>query len=198
MSFQDILTNDIFNLIVEKCDIKTINLLYNTNIVLNKIINKSIIEKKIKEYFPIYLHKFIDFNKFILNAVNLDLGDKIGFTGYIDFISKKNFINDDYKTNILFGFDCTNRFFISILYDVFSIDNKKIKENKIVTFFQRYSDNKYSYVSCQNTLIYDSNVQTHNFANTCKFGDQYIVLFELLNNGFSLYDNKTYRLSKFI
>ncbi len=195
MSFQDILTNDIFNLVVDNCDIKTINILNNTNIVFNKIINKSIIEKKIKEYFPIYLHKFIDFNKFILNAVNLDLGDKIGFTGYIDFISKKNFINDDYKTNILFGFDCANRFFISILYDVFSVENKKIKENKIVTFFQRYSDNIYTYVSCQNTLIFDSYVQTHNFTND-NLGDQFIVLFELLNNGCSSdYNNITYRLS---
>jgi hypothetical protein len=198
MSFQDILTNDIFNLVVEKCDIKTINLLYNTNIIINKIIDKSIIQKKIKEYFPIYLHKFIDFNKFILNSVNIDLGEKIGFTGYIDFILKKNFINDNYKTNILFGFDCASRFFISILYDVYSSDNKKIKENNIVTFFQRYSENKYMFVSCQNTLIYDSYVQTHNFNNNNNLGNQYIVLFELLNNGFSLHDDKIYHLSKFI
>jgi len=197
MSFQDILTNDIFNLVVDKCDIKTINLLFNTNIVINKIIDKSIIQKKIKEYFPIYLHKFIDFNKFILNAVNLDLGNKIGFTGYIDFISKKNFINDDYKTNILFGFDCANRFFISILYDIFSVDKKKIKQNKIVTFFQRYSGNIPVYVSCQNTLICDNYVQTHNFRND-NLRDQFIVLFQLLNNGYSLHDDKTYHLSKFI
>ena len=198
MSIQDILNNDIFNLVINNCDINTINLLNNTSLKINEIIDKSIIAKKIKEYIPDYLHKFIDFNKFIINAVNLDLGDKIGFTGYIDFISKKNFINDNYKTNILFGFDCASRFFISILYDVFSFDNKKIKENNIVTFFQRYSDNKYSYVSCQNTLIYDSYVQVHNFNHNNNLGDQYIVLFELLNNGFCVNDNKTYCLTKFI
>ena len=197
MSFQDILTKDIFNLVVDKCDVKTINLLNNTNLEINKMIDKSIIEKKIKEYFPIYLHKFIDFNKFIINAVNINLGNKIGFTGYIDFILKKNFINDNNKTNILFGFDCASRFFISILYDVYSSDNKKIKENNIVTFFQRYSENKYRYVSCQNTLIYDSYVQVHNFNYNNNLGDQYIVLFELLNNGFCVNDNKTYCLSKF-
>lgn len=196
MSIQDILINDIFNLVVDKCNINSINLLNNTSLKINEIIDKSIISKKIKEYFPDYLHKFIDYNKFIINAVNLDLGDKIGFTGYIDFISKKNFINDNYKTNILFGYDNYNRFFISILYDVYSLDlENKIKENKIVTFFQRYSDNKYGYVSCQNTLIYESYVQTHNFQYNNILGDQYEVLFDLLNNGSSVKDNKTYCLS---
>lgn len=196
MSIQDILTNDIFNLVVDNCDIKTINLLNNTSLKINEIIDKAIIAKKIKEYFPIYLHKFINFNKFTINAINIDLGDKIGFTGYIDFITKINFINDNYKTNILFGYDKANRFFISILYDVFSLDLKnKIKENKIVTFFQRYSDNKYGYVSCQNTLIYESYVQTHNFQYNNNLGDQYEVLFDLLNDGSSVKDNKTYCLS---
>jgi hypothetical protein len=196
MSIQDILTNDIFNLVVDKCNINSINLLKNTSLKINEIIDKSIISKKIKEYFPIYLHKFINFNKFIIIAVNLDLGNKIGFTGYIDFITKKNFINDNYKTNILFGYDSTNRFFISILYDVFSLDLKnKIKENNIVTYFQRYSDYKYGYVSCQNTLIYESYVQTHNFQYDDNLGDQYKVLFDLLNNGSSVKDNKTYCLS---
>ena len=35
MSIQDILTNDIFNLVVDKCDIKTINLLNNTSLKIN-------------------------------------------------------------------------------------------------------------------------------------------------------------------
>lgn len=194
MSIQDILNNDIFNLVINKCDINTINLLNNTSLKINEIIDKSIIATKIKEYFPVYLHKFIDFNKFIINAINLDLGDKIGFTGYIDFISKKNFINDNYKTNILFGIDKANRFFISILYDISSLDNK-IKENNIVTFFQRYTENKYGFVSCQKTFIYESYVQTHNFQYNNNLGDQYIVLFDLLNNGLSIKDDKTYSLS---
>ena len=50
-----------------------------------------------------------------------------------------------------------------------NISWREIKENNIVTFFQRYSDNKYSYVSCQNTLIYDSYVQVHNFNHNNNF-----------------------------
>ena len=194
MSIQDILISDIFNLVVDKCNINSINLLNNTSLKINEIIDKSIISKKIKEYFPDYLHKFIDYNKFIINAVNLDLGDKFGFTGYIDFISKKNFINDNYKTNILFGYDSANRFFISILYDISTVDNIK-KEYNIVTFFQRYTENIYGYVSCQKTFIYESYVQTHNFQYNKNLGDQYEVLFDLLNNGFSVKDDKTYSLS---
>ena len=78
----------------------------------------------------------------------LDIGNKIGSTNYIDFITV-----DDMTDNIMIGEDYAGRQFIAIkaLYE------RKGKSKEIVcTFFQRYSDsNKVIGIgTCYNGLTY--------------------------------------------
>jgi len=202
MSFKDILFNDILNQVADKCDISSLQLLTNTHLKIKENMDTSIVSKKIKEYFPFFLYRYIDFNNtYIRNAFQVDLEKNIGFTGYIDFISKKHFINDAYHTNIIFGRDSVSRFFISILYDVdiTSSEYPQKKQKLITTFFQRYSSSIFGFVSCQTTFVNDNScVQTHNFRNNDDetLGDQYVILFDLLNNGCSIHDCKRYSLSE--
>lgn len=75
----------------------------------------------------------------------IHLGNRIGFTQYIDFINLSDF--KKYKTNILRGNDIFNRPFLSLLY------NDNFHNKKILTLFQRYSDNKYIWTIGGNQLV---------------------------------------------
>ena len=150
------LSTDLLERILNKCDYNTIINYYVTNKTQYSIKNMELLERKkqielIKNNFPKIFHNIINFDS-IIHAVKINLDDRIGFTGYIDFISYNDFKKNN--SNILYGYDCVNRFFISIMYDVDSnIFHNKLN-NKIITFFQRYSDNKRFYVNCNTSFIY--------------------------------------------
>jgi hypothetical protein len=181
MAFQDISIPELINLVATKCDIHTLNKLCSVSKNMENMIDNDIKIKKIKEIIPDFLHAYIDFNsKYMLNAKNINIGDTYGMTGYIDFISLKHFINENDKTNIVYGYDNSKRFFISLLYK--DILNDK---NKIVTFFQRYSNEHRYFVSCQNTFIIDNSCITHLFTNSDfnTLSKIYQILFTLINYG---------------
>lgn len=73
----------------------------------------------------------------IKNIPILDIGDKFGFTGYIDFIT-----NDDMKEPLMRGIDAYGREFLSIQGCFKNKDNKD--EYFVSTIFERYNDNKNS------------------------------------------------------
>jgi hypothetical protein len=181
MAFQDISIPELINLVATKCDIHTLNKLCSVSKNMENMIDNDIKIKKIKEIIPNFLHAYIDFNsKYMLNAKNINIGDTYGMTGYIDFISLNHFINENDKTNIVYGYDNSNRFFISLLYK--DILNDK---NKIVTFFQRYTNEHRYFVSCQNTFIIDNSCVTHLFTNSdfITLSEIYKILFTLINYG---------------
>ncbi len=103
------------------------------------------------------------------NIPILNIDNKYGDTGYIDFINVNDFKNNNYPI-LLRGIDSSNRKFLSICYDV-SIQkydedlskNKKIKNKEVGTIFQRYSDREYclAYGTCYglNTFFYDSRIR---------------------------------------
>ena len=74
-----------------------------------------------------------ELNKLKFNI--LDLQDRKGITGYIDFINPTEL--NDY--NVMSGFDYANRRFFVIKAEIEYSDKTKIKT--FTTFFQRYSDN---------------------------------------------------------
>jgi len=189
MSFQDVAIPELINIIASNCNLKSIEMLGLSCSKIKNMINDDIIVEKIKEIFPIFLHTYIDFKSpYMKKSKNIDIGDKIGMTGYIDFIRPHHFINDEYKTNIIYGYDSVNRFFISVLYK-----DLLINETKIATFFQRYSSDKRFYVSCQNTFISSNYCATFNFIMDNfyqKLTEFYEVLFKLLNEGVALYKNQ--------
>lgn len=186
MAFQDILIPDLINNIAYQCDIETIQKLESSSTEIKNIIDKNIIIEKIKEIFPEFFHKYINFNsKYLLNAKHMDIPDKYSFTGYIDFIQLEDFVNDNYKTNILYGYDNYNRFYISILYR-----DLIMNKTKIVTFFQRYIEQKSYFVSCQETFISSSYCAPWNFRCTDQILTEYYnILFQLINEGLTNYNN---------
>jgi len=96
------------------------------------------------------------------------------------FIQPIDFINENYKTNIIYGHDSIERFFISILYT-----DQLTNKQKIVSFFQRYSTDSRYYVSCQNSFIYSTMCATFRFSNNPKekLTEIYEILFKLMNDG---------------
>lgn len=186
MNFRDLVIPELINLVASKCDLQTLDKLSSASNNIKNMIDDDIKIKKIKEIIPEFLHKYINFNsKFMLNSKNIDIGDRFGFTGYIDFIRPENFINENYKTNIIYGYDNINRFFISILYKDLLND-----ETKIVTFFQRYSSDTTYYVSCQNTFIMSGWCATFRFTNNAfeKLTIIYEIMFRLINEGVATND----------
>lgn len=185
------LSTDLLERILNKCDYNTIINYYVTNKTQYSIKNMELLERKkkielIKNNFPKIFHNIINFDS-IIHAVKINLDDRIGFTGYIDFISYNDFKKNN--SNILYGYDCVNRFFISIMYDVDSnIFHNKLN-NKIITFFQRYSDNKRFYVNCNTSFIYSDYVNTYNFVQEPP--KQFQILFNLLNYNKAKYDYET-------
>ena len=74
-----------------------------------------------------------ELNKLEFNT--LDIQDRKGITGYIDFINPEE-LNDN---NVMTGIDYANRPFFVIKAEIVYSDKTKI--NTFTTFFQRYSDN---------------------------------------------------------
>jgi len=179
MSFQDLLIPELINHIAINCDVNSLCKLRLTSKEIRNVIDFDAIKiLYIKSVIPEFIHEYIDFNSnFMLNSQHVDIGTKFGI-GYIDFFQPNDFINNNYKTNIIYGYDHMSRFFISILYKDL-IDSK----NKIVTFFQRYSENPPYYVSCQNTFIYSSYCATFYFSYNKKITEIYEILFKLINHG---------------
>ena len=101
---------------------------------------------------------------------------------YINFNSKF-MLNSKHKT---IG-DNADRFFISILYKDELNDSEKI-----VTFFQRYTNQSNFYVSCQNTFIIEGWCATYVFTSNQydKLCECYQILFNLINNGVSANDTQ--------
>ena len=184
------LSTDLVEKILNNCDYNTILNYYKTNKIQYSIKNMELLERKkqinlLKNNFPIFFHNIINFDS-IIHAAKINLNNRMGFTGYIDFISYNDFKEN--HSNILYGYDCVNRFFISIMYDVDSNIFHKKPKNKIITFFQRYSDNNKIYVNCGTSFIYYSYVNTYNFLQEPP--KQYQILFNLLNNNKAHYNHE--------
>jgi hypothetical protein len=184
------LSTDLVEKILNNCDYNTILNYYKTNKIQYSIKNMELLKRKkqinlLKNNFPIFFHNIINFDS-IIHAAKINLNNRMGFTGYIDFISYNDFKENN--SNILYGYDCVNRFFISIMYDVDSTIFHKKPKNKIITFFQRYSDNNKIYVNCGTSFIYYSYVNTYNFLQEPP--KQYQILFNLLNNNKAHYNHE--------
>ena len=126
----------------------------------------------------------------VSKCLQVDIGQKMGITDYIDFLTKEDFTNN---TNVIYGRDNADRFFISALYknitqDILNGNNESnIKEHNIMTLFQRYSNEPYFFVSCGDTFIWKGDIQTHNFYtkdcnNNKPFPEQYANFFTLIND----------------
>jgi hypothetical protein len=113
---------------------KSNNLILFNNIPL--YIKKEYAISNLKEY-PIKLLELFDPIKLFKTPIYKI--KKYGWGDYIDFLNVSNFNN----TNFIRGIDKYDRAFISILFS---------KENKIITtLFQRYTGDKYRWVSGGNT-----------------------------------------------
>ena len=90
----------------------------------------------------------------------LDIGKRIGYTDYIDFIKI-----DDMKYSIMKGVDVYRRLFLAIKVKITGTDLKYHYE--VGTFFQRFTDNKseWAYGTCYNlnTLYNDSRIRIHDY-----------------------------------
>jgi len=96
----------------------------------------------------------LKYNIDLLNKLefnNLDIKNKQGATGYIDFISL-----DEVDHNVMKGYDVFNRVFFVIKAEIENSDGSKIKT--FTTFFQRYSDNKNLWHTAGNfkSLLFDT------------------------------------------
>jgi len=108
------------------------------------------------------------------------------FTDYIDYINKYDFIKA--KSDIIWGYDNYRRFFISI---IFNKNYNDIDRTEVMTIFQKYTNDKYYWVSCQKTFN-KRGVCNFNFKNCFNSEDNvFYMFFEIINNKiiFSLYDD---------
>lgn len=149
---------DILHIIFSFCDFRTLNSIKNTNKNFFKKIKESFIleyDCKKLEFVKDILQK-TKFKKVFMNELNkdvifnlryLDIKNRISYDGFINFIEKKDF--DQLNTNIVYGYDFHDRFFISIL---FHTTYKNRIYYKILTIFQRYSNNENYYISSQDKL----------------------------------------------
>jgi hypothetical protein len=146
----------------------------------NKYLKIKYIRFKLKENrFKLFFLKELK-NDVILKLRFLNIKNKLSYTGYIDFIEKKDF--DKLNTKILYGYDIHDRFFISFL---FCIKYKKKIYNKIMTIFQRYIDDINYYLSCQDKLLnYPCNEKLYVKDNKIySYNENFIKdVFTLLNN----------------
>jgi hypothetical protein len=130
--------------------------------------------------------------------LEINIGEKMGMTGYIDFLTKGDFTNNNNNNyNVVYGRDVTKRFFISVLYkdipnnipnNIKDEDEDKDKDHNIMTLFQRYTNEPYFFVSCADTFIWKGDIQMHNFYNNDYHIDKYVPrqftdFFTLINNG---------------
>jgi len=122
---------------------------------------------------PSFIEKYIDNKE---NIKNIDIGNNKGLKDYIDFLDIDNFDN----SNVVFGYDVYNRFFISVIYKNVNYPKYPL----IMTIFQRYTYEKYFYVSCDNTFIKHNIVETFDFnKEMALLPFQFENFFKLINNG---------------
>jgi len=98
----------------------------------------------------------------------VDVNTRVGHTGYIDFIEKSDFVD----TNIIYGYDSYDRFFMSILY-------LKNGNPQIMTLFQRFQEDPLKFVTCSQTI--SGVVDAHRFDDR-PLPDEYVHFFDLINN----------------
>jgi hypothetical protein len=103
------------------------------------------------------------FNDIYISLPILDIKQREGNTGYIDFIK-----SDDMKYPIMKGVDIFNRPFVAMKLNTFNIETSE--KNCIVgTFFQRYSDDlvNWAYGTCYdlNLLYSDSRIRVCEYEN---------------------------------
>lgn len=103
--------------------------------------------------FPEALLDFIGRDNVSKYGEQIDIGSRVGMTGYIDFLRKRDFPENKC---IIYGLDVYKRFFVSVLIRVFENDEPM---NKVFTIFQRYSDNFCYFVNGGDYLIGTSNDQ---------------------------------------
>jgi len=148
-----------------------------------EFVKNSLQKNKFKSFFIKELNEDI-----ILNLRYLNIKNKISYNGYIDFIEKKDF--DKLNTNIVYGYDMHDRFFLSFLFYT------KYKERvyfKILTIFQRYSNDENFYISCQDKLYnYPYNEKLYVINDKIySFNEGFIKnVFSLLNNNILVTQNK--------
>ena len=184
--------DDIAEHIINKCDLQTLDCLSSVSKYTRQITHQPRIKLQIDICFPKFFKTYIDYTKLASLSPRKILNDpRCGMTGYIDYLTFNDF--DRHKTNILYGWDSNNRFFISTMY----VRGEQPKRY-IATFFQRYTSSPRFYVSCGNTYEGGNNCQTYNFVSTIKndmTGTQYETLFQLLNSVPSLDSNKSIHLA---
>lgn len=100
-----------------------------------------------------------------INLPLLNIGEKKGLTGYIDFINP-----NDINENAMNGYDSSNRYFIVFKSTVFFEDGTK--ENYFTTFFKRYYDNDLLYHTAGNNgkLLFETvgGAKTYQILFLCK------------------------------
>jgi hypothetical protein len=102
---------------------------------------------------------------------------RMGSTDYIDYITENDFKISN--TNAIYGYDCASRFFISVLYKI--QDGNKDDFPRIMTVFQRYTNEEHFYVSCSDIFKF-CDIQTCNFS-TGNVPNSFLYFFELIKNG---------------
>ena len=184
--------DDIAEHIINKCDLRSLECLSSVSKHTREITHQQLIKLQIEECFPEFFKSYIDYTKLASLSPRKMLNDpRCGITGYIDYLTFNDF--DRRKTNILYGWDTHNRFFISTMY---TRDDKP--KRYIATFFQRYTSSPGFYVSCENTYDGGNNCQTYNFVSSEKndtTGTQYETLFQLLNGVSTVNSNKSINLA---
>ena len=115
---------------------------------------------------------------YITNQSNLKsifIGKRYGPTDYIDFINVRDF--ESRQSSVVYGYDCFQRFFISVLYTSLTEPDKP---KKIMTLFQRFTSNKSFFVTCGSTFLFESDVKIFE-ATSHGIDPQIKDFFELIN-----------------
>ena len=107
----------------------------------------------------------------LANATVYNIGNRIGATGYIDFIKPNDFPEN---CNLMYGVDIYNRNFLTYNY------KDEHGKDHVMTLFQRYSDQPYFFVNCCNSLA-NSYVRTSNFKNNI-INEYHKYMFTLIND----------------
>lgn len=107
----------------------------------------------------------------------LDIGEREGWTGYIDFIQP-----GDMSTSLMWGYDKYRRFFLSIRYQA------PDGETKVTTVFQRYVGNLETFATGVRGHI------PHLFPETYMRDSSWTVLRELITSGTVVRSSGTFTL----
>jgi len=115
-----------------------------------------------------------NYNIDLYKYTKISIGYRIGHSGYIDFITPEDFINN---SNVVYGYDYDGRLFVSVLY------SENGGQPKVMTLFQRYDDTPQFFVTCGKTFVHSNNVVSHSFT-----ADK--PLPQLIENFYTLINNK--------